>query len=312
MTTNHPVWPAVDAWRCWEFSPQVFDAWFKRLCDQGYCALLVGLLLKLERLLSAPLDGPRRLAVMGALVPLVGDLADDLPTAPPPAAVATGPAAQVKPTVAHEPRAAGPTLIQRLDSLSYRNLALTLQTLDQGGAALLGEHGTDRRWVVMRMFELLSRQIELGARWGRTWPPNTWQELHDLFAYCNNRLSGGRITPGDAPGAADPSQPQFDAQAAYKRLLLIGLCAEEGVGALWQSNPEGRFERWIQTSELRDASAYVGVLGACLVDQFVDAPARFVAGVLGESAGARVLKLPEDFLVAFAAARPRWKAVHTA
>lgn len=280
---------ALDALRCREFSEPVFDAWLQRICGQCYCAVLVGVAGRLRRLLRVPLPSARRLAIMRVLVPLVEDLADDLPVELP---------------QAHgKARAGTGTLVQRLTRLAFRNLKHTLESLDHAGAGLVGDHADGRIWLVARMFRSLGRQIELGAQRGVSWPPNTWQELHDLSAYSNNRLYANRAAP-EAPVRADGAVEQpFDPQTAYKRLLLIGLCTVEDAGPLWLSIGADRFEAWVRASELRDATAFTGVIGACLVDQSGDQPPRRVPGALGEASGFRALVLPPDFLAALAAAK---------
>ncbi len=126
------------------------------------------LILKLERLARAPLGGPRRVEILHAVMTMIRDIADDLPM---PSAARPGAGGQAAPL----------SLVQRLGALAFKNLKRALHDLDRGGGGVVGEHDQGRAWVVGEMYVCLGRQIELGARWGQTWPPHTWQELHELF-----------------------------------------------------------------------------------------------------------------------------------
>ncbi|AUB80943.1 hypothetical protein [Candidatus Thiodictyon syntrophicum] len=278
-----------------EFASPAFEAWLGRLCTQGLCPILVGLILKLERLARVPLGGPRRVEILRAVMTMIRDIADDLPT---PAAARRG---------AQGPAAAPLPLVQRLWALTFKNLKRALHDLDRGGGGL-GDHDQERAWVVGEMYLCLGRQIELGARWGQTWPRHTWQELHDLFSYSTNRMDMGRGGADEAvsrgpTGSQSVAAAAEDPQTMYKRLLMIGLCAEQGAHALLVPTAEGSFSTWVQVAELHDPVGYCGVLGTYLVEASSDAPARLVPGALGPVSRAKVLRLPPGFLAALAAAR---------
>ena len=290
---RHPA-AAGERWSR-EFASPAFEAWLERLCTQGYCPILVALILKLERLARVPLGGPRRVEIMRALVIMIRDIADDLPT---PAVARRGAGGQA---------AAPLPLVQRLWALTFENLKRALHDLDRGGGGIDVEHDQGRAWVVGEMYVCLGRQIELGARRGQTWPRHTWQELHDLFSYSTNRIDGGRGEAHDAVSRGPVGSPRAaaaeDPQTMYKRLLMVGLCAEQGAHALLVPSAAGPFATWVQAAELHDPAGYSGVLGTYLVEASSDAPARLVPGALGPVNRAQVLRLPPGFLAALAAAR---------
>lgn len=274
--------------RCLEFASPTFERWLDRLCEQGFCQLLVSLILKLERLIQAPLDGPQRVLLLRELMTLIHDVADDLPTCAP-----LRPGARGAPPL---------SLAQRLICVTFRNLKRTLEDLDRGGG-VVGERDGGRFWVVAQMYDWLGRQIELGAGWGKTWPEHTWQELHDLSAYSSNRIGVGWPA---GEGVVEPGagiDRLFDPESTYKRLLMVGLCAEQDAGALLVAVHSELFAQWVKAAELQDPGSYFGVLGAYLVETSGDAPPRLVPGALGPVNMARVLRLPKGFLAALAAVK---------
>lgn len=269
-----------------EFAPGPFENWLERLSGLGLCQMLVVLILKLERLAVAPLDGSRRQAVMRRLAAVVRDVADDLPRGVP-AQGAGGPAP-----------VQSLSLEQRLICLTYRNLKRTLESLDRSGGGGMDERDTARQWVLAELFACLGRQIEQGALWGRPWPPHTWQELHDLHAYCTGRVGGAR-KHRERRETALGLDPGF----AYKRLLLIGLIADQQARVLLAPEQAGRFAAWVEETELNDPGSYFGVLGTFLVECSRDTPPRRVPGALGPVTRAWVLEPPAELLAALAAIR---------
>jgi hypothetical protein len=281
-----------------EFEPPAFDAWLERLSDQGLCQLLVSLVLKLERMMRAPLDGSQILAILRRLTVMIRDVADDLPKRPPPRPTARDPAA-------------GLSLEQRLGCATYKNLKRSLELLDRSAD---GSHDRDaaRAWLVGEMFACLGRQIELGVILGNLWPAGTWQELHDLFFYFTNRMaedpasseSSTVIIPAGYPGSSgnSASKPSLDAETAYKRLLLVGLCAQHQATELLAPDQAERLTGWARESKLADPGLYFGVLGTYLIEVTGDAPPRLVPGALGSVSSAWVLSLPTALLAALPSA----------
>jgi len=259
-----------------EFDSPAFDAWLERLSGQGLCQMLVSLLLKLERLAQAPVESPRALVILRQLAIVLRDVADDLPKGrlPPP-----DPAAPL-------------CLEQRLCCVMFRNLKRTLERLDRSARGVLVNPDAERAWLVGEMFDWLGRQIELGVLRGNTWPPHTWQELHDLFFYVSNRMAAARPGMAQAAGAHAGDDPQ----TAYKRLLILGLCAEHGGAALLGLDQAQRLADWARASTLEDPGLYFGYLGTYLVEVSRDTPPRRLAGALGSANRAWVLRLPADLL----------------
>ncbi len=268
--------PEINSERlCREFEPPAFDDWLARLTDRGLFQILTALILKMERLVRAPLDGVRRQAIMRRLVAVARDVADDLPRGAPngvAAATSDGPL----------------SLEQRLICVTFKNLKRTLEVLDRSGGGGISQRDSARRWVLQELFTCLGRQIELGALWGRPWPFQTWQELHDLHAYCRARLGGATDRPDPDSG--------FDAETAYKRLLLMGLIADQQAAVLLAPEQTGRFAAWVEETELNDPSSYFGVLGAFLVECSRDVPPRRVSGALGSVPRAWVLEPPAELV----------------
>jgi|UPI000364541C hypothetical protein len=279
--------PSEDAQACREFDSPAFDAWLERLSGQGLCQLLVSLLLKLERLAQVPVEGPRALAILQQLAIVLRDVADDLPKGrlPPPDA------------------AAPLSLEQRLCCIMFRNLKLTLERRDRSARGVPVDPDAERAWLVAEMFDWLGRQIELGVVRGRTWPPHTWQELHDLFFYASNRMAAARPRMAQAADALSGDDPQ----TAYKRLLILGLYAEQGGDTLLGPDQAERLADWARASTLEDPGLYFGYLGTYLVEVSRDTPPRLVTGALGSATRAWVLRLPADLLSIIEANRKRFR-----
>ncbi len=267
---------------CREFGSPVFEDWLERLTDRGFLQILIALVLKMERLVRAPLDGTRRQTVMRGLVAVVRDVADELPRK----SIASGAAAPAQ----GQPL----SLEQRLICLTFKNLRSTLEILDRSGGGGISQRDDARRWVLQELFICLGRQVELGALWGRPWPAQTWQELHDLYAYCRGRL-----------GADERLHPEggFDPETAYKRLLLMGLIADQGAAILLAPERKGQFAAWVQGAELNDPASYFGVLGTFIVESSRDSPPRRVPGALGAVNRAWVLAVPQDLIAALTAVK---------
>ncbi len=279
--------PSENAQACREFDSPAFEAWLERLSGQGLCQLLVSLLLKLERLAQVPVEGPQALAILQQLAIVLRDVADDLPKGRLPL-----------------PDSAAPlSLEQRLCCVMFRNLKLTLERLDRSARGMLVNPDAERAWLVAEMFDWLGRQIELGVLRGKTWPAHTWQELHDLYFYVNNRMAAARPRIAQAADADSGDDPQ----TAYKRLLILGLYAEHGGDTLLGPDQAERLADWARASILDDPGLYFGYLGTYLVEVSRDTPPRLVTGALGSATRAWVLRLPADLLSIIEANRKRFR-----
>lgn len=271
-----------------DFEPGTFDRWLERLADQGSSSMLMSLLLKLERLHVAPLEAPRRLDVMHRLMAVVRNLSRGLPRTSGSGGGLTG--AQSGPL----------SLEQRLWCLSFKNLKQTLEALDVARSTEVAERDYARLWLVHTMLSCLDRQLELSMLRGWPLPPNTWQEAHDLYAYHMGRLQDVVVPGGDALYGGE----DLDADSAYKRLLIIGLIAEQGARKLLARvyAEAGLVADWARESVLQDPKSYSGVLGSYyLVEVSQDAPPRWMPGAPGSINRAWVLCLPRDLLIALEA-----------
>ena len=280
--------PDANARRCREFEPTAIDAWLARLSEHGRCQTLVSLVLKLERLAQVPLDGPRLLSILQRLTVMVRDVIDDLPRYPP---------------LRSAPRHAAATLSfeQRLYLVTFKNLKRALEIFDRTRDGAI-DRDAARAWLVGEMFACLGRQIEYGARHDRSWPPGSWQELHDLFEYFVNRM---RASPDSLThaGTRPAATPGADPETAYKRLLLIGLCAAHQADDLLAPDYAERLAGWALATELLDPRPYFGVFGNYLVEAASDTPPRLVPGAVGRVGRAWVLGLPPALRDALAGAR---------
>jgi hypothetical protein len=178
-----------------------------------------------------------------------------------------------------------------------------LERLDRSARGVLVNPEAERAWLVGEMFDWLGRQIELGVLRGKTWPPHTWQELHDLYFYVNNRMPAARPRVAQAAGAYSGNDPH----TAYKRLLILGLYAEQGGDTLRGPDQAQRLADWARTSTLEDAGLYFGYLGTYLVEVSRDTPPRRLAGALGSANRAWVLLLPADLLAIIEANGKRFR-----
>lgn len=272
-----------------ELAPQALETWLAGLVERGMCATLVSIFLKLERMTDAPIHAAQRIAVLYRLMPAIRDLADDLPKDPPAA----------KPGYAREPQ----SLQQRLICLTVKNLKAALQGLDSVNGTEVPGRDAARLWAVQCQFEWLGRQILLCARWGRPWPRQTWQELHDLYAYWLDRLASGTR----AAESQSTDSESFDAVQAYKRLLLVGLISASGASGLLAPAWSSLLDIWATESVLLEAGPESLATGSYLVELSFDSPPRKQTNVVDTLRRALVLRTPrqlEELLAEAAAGRP--------
>ena len=274
-----------------EFEPEVFDHWVERLAERGAGGILMSLVLKLERLGRAPVSAKRRLEVMVRLMPAIRDLADELPKPSAPRRAAERP-----------PVAAPLSLEQRLWCLTFRNLKQTLESADGHRGGELRDMEQVRLWLLDGLFECLGRTLELCIGQRHVPPPNTWQQMHDLYAYFLGRVRESQ------PVAA---WQELDPDIAYKRLLLFGVIAgEDALAALGVATTRDPcLDAWARESDLHDPGSYFGVMGAYVVEASRDQPPILNPGALGAVARAWVLSLPDTLRVRLRAEQERNKAI---
>jgi len=275
-----------------ELEPRHFEPWLLGLAGRGLCSALVMVFLKLERMADTPLEVSQRVAALYRLLPTIRDLADDLPQQPP------IPVPRRRSSWGSEL-----SLEQRLICLTVKNLKATLEGLDAVGGTHIPGREAARLWTVQSLFEWLGRQIELCARWGRPWPRQTWQEVHDLYAYWLDRLGSSssareRVAIGDE---------DYDAVPVYKRLLLVGLIATSGAGALLGPAWAGRLDDWARESILLERGGESFARGSYLVELSLDSPPREQMSAADSVRRALILRPPKQLfslLAEAAAGRP--------
>lgn len=269
-----------------EFQSGIFEEWLDQLAIHGAGGMLMSLMLKLERFGKVQLEAPRCLGVMHRLMPVIRDLSDDLPKLH---ALTDGPVRAGSSAFCLE---------QRLWCLTYRCLKRTLVGLDSSRRSVIRDRNRVRLWLLDSMFYALGRHLELSVLWGWPLPVNTWQEIHDLYAYFEGRLR-------DVSGFHEhvvQAEDEFDAQTAYKRLLLVGLLADQGASSLLvRANANAQTDAlsdWAREADLQDPSSYFGVIGTYLVEISRDKPPRLIPGALGSVSRAWVLQLPGELMAA--------------
>lgn len=154
------------------------------------------------------------------------------------------------------------TLEQRLDEGMRRNFKLLFQTLDRHRFSLAVATDVNRAWALRSLFKFMRRQVRYALLARRQCPPGTWHDIHDLFVYLVIR---GHLTlnePARTPGV----DAGFDAETEYKRLLLMGRCAQldlpgEAILALVP-----QLTAWSRASRLIEPEAQVGTFQVLLVE----------------------------------------------
>ncbi|MGE5154302.1 MAG: hypothetical protein ACM3ST_09825 [Bdellovibrio bacteriovorus] len=278
------------------FESTVFDAWLGSLAELGAAEMLDALLLKLGELARVRLEVSRRLAVVMRLLPVVQDLADELPGE---SAGEPGPQGAHAPSLDPEQppgaeQALGPE--QRLWCQAFVNLQRTLEDLDSARGVQARDRDWARLWLLGAALRCLSRQVELELGGRGTPPPGTWQRAHDLHAYYSGRVAA-------APRLADlagRAGGELDVPTAYKRLLVLGLLGQYGPRERRldpeTGHPLAAVMDWAQRSKLQDPAVYFGVLRTYLVEVSRDAPPHLVPGALGSVERAWVLRPPKELL----------------
>jgi hypothetical protein len=266
------------------FEPPAFDAWLAYLAGRGAAGMLVNLVLKLEELGRVRLEVSRRLAVVLRLLPVVEDLADELPREP-----TGGPA----PQGADAPPL---SLEQRLWCQSFVNLQRTLEDLDSARGAQVRDRDWARLWLLGALLHCLGRQLELSLGGREPLPPGTWQRAHDLYAYYSARVAAAPRL-GDLAGRTGW---ELDIPTAYKRLLVLGVLGQYGPRELLldpgTGHPPAFVADWARRSKLQEPGVYFGVLGTLLVEISSDRPPHRVPGALGSVERAWVLRPPKELL----------------
>jgi len=251
-------------------------AWIAGLPDVPLRRAVPELILQLDRVLDSTMDVETRYQTVRALKGAVIRVAAALPKGGS-ALSGTGPAG------------AGLALEQRLYAAMARNCRRLLQEIDRERFG--GTPGQPRRrhWAVRNSFRFFARQIISAVECGRPWPSGVWQGLHDLYVYLVVRGSGGDTRPGGGRS--------FDAEQAYKRLLLVGLVAElvdrQGMSGAVVS----RLAAIADDSSLADPHGLLGEYGLTLVEVSCDRPPRLKPERLNDPFRGWVLRTPPELEV---------------
>ncbi len=263
-----------------EFGVGPMDAWLAGLRDFGLRRAVPQLVLKLDRMSRVALPAAGRLAVLRKVKRPLLKVAAGLPK-----------------HVGTERRqntddAQALLLEQRLYCLMARNLKQVLQDLDRSMDSRSAQVDKSRRWALRNLFRFLGRQIEFGLYWEHPLPPQTWQELHDLYSYVSYR----GIARARGKGRRARSGRDLDPDGEYKRLLLLGL-----EGRLVQKRPRSsvfldELDSWAEDTTLESPCSFIGACGLYVAETLSDTPPRLMAGALTESFCGWVLKPAKGFL----------------
>lgn len=269
-----------------EFEVRSVAAWLKDLRGQGLGLALPALILKLDALSKADLHALQRAEVLRLFKRSVLR------------ALAGLPKPIVAASVVAKSAAYGVTLEQRLLLVmesNFRHALHDLSKVEYSGDAACADA---RSWVIRNLFHFTERQIRYGIDWKVTWPPGTWQALHDLHILLSTRgmLEVLVPTPFDAgdPDLAD--EHPLDPTTAYKRLLLLGLASQLKSGCCDDPALAEHLDAWAAESRLDEPEGRVWDVGVYVVEVAKDAPPKFRPGVLEDSFHGWVLEPAQGFL----------------
>ncbi len=189
-------------------------------------------------------------------------------------------------------KAAGLTSEQRLDRLMCINLSKLFQELDRKRYRCAAATEENRHWVLRNLFKFHRRQIRYAWLAGRACPPNTWQDLHDLFVYLVIR---GNVQL-DAGVRVDLFDDGFDAETEYKRLLLLGYAAQRRVTGQAALDLLPHLSEGARKTRLSDPAAHLGLLNLWLVEVSYDRPMRVNDASLREGFRGWVFLPAQDFV----------------
>jgi hypothetical protein len=269
-----------------EFEARTVAVWLKDLRGQGLGLALPALILKLDALSKADVHPLQRAELLRLFKrPVLRALA----SLPKPIVAASGFAKSA---------AYGVTLEQRLllvMEANYRQALHDLSKVEYSGDTACADA---RSWVIRNLFYFTERQIRYGIDWKVTWPPGTWQALHDLHILLSTRdmLHVLVATPFDV-GDPDLSEDRpLDPNNAYKRLLLLGLASQLKPGCCDDPVLAEHLDAWAAESRLDEPEARVWDLGVYVVEVAKDAPPKYRPGVLEDSFHGWVLEPAEGLL----------------
>jgi hypothetical protein len=271
-----------------EFEVPRVTAWLADLRRQGLGLALPGLILKLDTLGKVSLPALQRVELLRLFNKPVLKILASLPK---PVIAAT----QASPGAAP----AGLTLEQRLLRLMQINLKQALYDLfkvefsDDDDAA-----DNARAWTSSSLFDFMERQIRYGVDWRVPWPPGTWQDLHDVFAFLSARVPTQVLSTSefDMDGSGMSRPRSLDAENVYKRLLLLGLASQFKPNCCDDPDLSKNLDVWAAESRLDEPERRVWDIGVYMVEVGRDVPPRHYPGVLEDTFHGWVLEPARGFL----------------
>jgi hypothetical protein len=252
-------------------------AWSNRPSGQWVCQASVGLILKLEGMSRVGLDPRQRLLLRR----LLGD---------PLRAILRGLSGRVADwRRGGEVQGVHLSVVERLACAFFRNLKQARLQLTLDPSRPDAELARTLAWAMRQQFGLLGRQIE-SAIAARPEPPcGTWLELHGCFACFRERIHP-ILDGADAARYTDDCQ----AEAAYKRLLLLGFVAADNAALVPEPGFGSRLRTWVAETRLVAARSMAGGSDLWMVDVAADEPGRWTRELIAEGAGGWVLIPSEE------------------
>jgi hypothetical protein len=238
-----------------ELDPATLLAWSDRLSGLGACQAVIGLILKLEALSRVRMSGPDRALLLHLLEGPMHWVFERRPR------LTTGAIQAIL------GKGWDLTMDQRLACVGYRNLRQVLRNLDEALTSPDEDLTETRLWALEQQFLLLERQIGYAIRARVPPPPGTWLELHGRYLYFLDWLRGSR---GAEPGVGLGGEP--DLEAAYKRLLLLGIANGSVRGGGDDEAYEARLRGWVAETGLEPPGAASLRPGVWVLDPALDGP----------------------------------------
>jgi hypothetical protein len=270
-----------------EFEVPRVVAWLEGLRRQGLGLALPALILKLDTLGKVNLPALHRVELLRLFNKPVLKILASLP----------------KPVVAasHAPPGGAPaglTLEQRLLRLMQTNLQHAAYDLFKVECSEDTAADDARAWTTRNLFDFTERQIRYGIDWRVPWPPGTWQDLHDVFVFLSTRgpTRVMNTTEFDIQVPGLSAQRSRDAEAVYKRLLLLGLASQFKPMCCDDPDLSNSLDAWAAESRLEPPERRVWDIGVYMVEVGRDVPPRHFPGVLEDTFHGWVLEPAPGFL----------------
>lgn len=257
-----------------------------RLNSMDLRGAATGLLLTLEPLARAAPEAQTHYQMLRAIKAAVLGVSAVLPkprlsTRPPAGGSGQGSAPSLTP---------GLTVEQRLYQAMANNCVQLLHSLDRGQGGYSDRQARRREWAIRNGFRFLGRQVLYALHTGRDWPAGTWQSLHELFVYLVMR---GHVRLHGAAQAL--AEEDFNAEWAYKRLLMMGLLSETvAPGRVDAASIDG-LRVLAKDARLVESDGLVGEYKLILVEVGRDRPPRLRLGCLDDPFRGWVLRVPDQF-----------------